>query len=143
MNYRMLSVVCAVLFSVGSLAGCGSGGSAPAEASGSAPVAGEGPVVAPPEGNDDKTQPPGLGSAALAWDAPTTNVDGTSLGDLSGYKVHYGTSPGNYTSTLSVGRVSNFLIKGLAPGTYYFAVTAFNSAGVESDYSNEIARQIL
>jgi ABC-type glycerol-3-phosphate transport system substrate-binding protein len=34
-------------------------------------------------------------SATLTWDAPTTNVDGTPLTDLAGYKVYYGTSLGN------------------------------------------------
>jgi ABC-type glycerol-3-phosphate transport system substrate-binding protein len=35
-------------------------------------------------------------SATLTWDAPTTNVDGTPLTDLAGYKVYYGTALGNY-----------------------------------------------
>jgi hypothetical protein len=31
------------------------------------------------------------GQATLSWDPPTTNVDGTPLTDLAGYKVYYGT----------------------------------------------------
>ena len=33
----------------------------------------------------------------LAWDAPTTNADGTSLTDLTGYRVYWGLSPGSPT----------------------------------------------
>lgn len=81
-------------------------------------------------------------SVTLTWDASTTNTDGTALTDLAGYKVYYGTSPGNYTATINAGNVTTYMVSGLAPGTYYFAVTAVNSGGAESGYSNEAGKAI-
>ena len=36
-----------------------------------------------------------------------------------------------------------FVVDNLYPATYYFAVTAFNTAGLESDYSNEVERLVV
>jgi hypothetical protein len=81
-------------------------------------------------------------SATLSWEAPTTNADGTPLTDLGGYKVYYGTSSGNYTVSLDVGNVTTYKIDNLTPGTYYFAVTAYDTSGNESGYSNEVSKTI-
>ena len=82
-------------------------------------------------------------SAALTWDAPTTNDDGTPLTDLAGYKIYYGTSPGNYTGRIDVGvETTQFTVKGLKSGTYYFVVTAYNVTRNESGYSNEVSKEI-
>ena len=79
--------------------------------------------------------PAGTGTATLAWIAPTTNIDGTPLTTLAGYKVYYGTAPGVYTP-IFVGNVNSYQIVGLANGqTYYFTVTAYDSYGNESDYA--------
>ncbi|MHB1307794.1 MAG: Ig domain-containing protein [Limisphaerales bacterium] len=68
----------------------------------------------------------------LAWDANTEP-------DVAGYKVYWGTSSGQYSQQLSVGAVTTAQIPDLAPGvTYYFAATALNTEGLESDYSAEI-----
>ncbi len=82
------------------------------------------------------------GSATLSWNAPTTNTDGTTLTDLAGYKVYYGTSSGNYSTVINVGNVTTYAISNLAPGTYYFAVTAYDSTGAESSYSNQGSKTI-
>lgn len=79
-------------------------------------------------------------SATLTWDAPTTNADGTSLTDLGGYKVYYGTSSGNYTDSIDVGNVTTYTIDKLSPGTYYFAVTAYDIWGNESVRSDEVKK---
>ncbi len=78
----------------------------------------------------------------LSWDPPTTNADGTPLTDLAGYKVYYGNASGNYTSNLDVGNVTTYTVTGLQPGTYYFAVTAYDTSGNESDFSNEVSTTI-
>ena len=75
----------------------------------------------------------------LAWDTPTTNADGTPLTDLAGYKVYHGTSSGNYSQYIDVGNVLNYMVSNLKNGVvYYFAVTAYDTSGNESDYSNEV-----
>lgn len=82
------------------------------------------------------------GTATLAWTAPSTNADGSPLTDLAGYRVYFGTTPGVYTS-LDVGKVVSYEMGGLTKGqTYYFAVTAYNSSGNESDYSNLTSKLI-
>jgi hypothetical protein len=83
------------------------------------------------------------GSAALTWDAPTTNVDGTPITALAGYKIYYGTKSGVYTGVIDAGSSTSFAFNNLAPGTYYFVVTAYDSLGTESDYSNEASKVIL
>jgi hypothetical protein len=76
----------------------------------------------------------------LNWTAPTTNVDGTPLTDLAGYKVYYGTSSGYYPNSIPLGKVTTYTFNNLASGTYYFVATAFNAAGVESVTSNEVSK---
>ncbi|MFQ5668861.1 MAG: thrombospondin type 3 repeat-containing protein [Candidatus Binatia bacterium] len=67
--------------------------------------------------------------------------------DAQGYRVHNGLQSRHYTlhedvgllAGDTVGGVVHFLAGGVEPGRgYFFAVTAYNSAG-ESDYSNEKA----
>jgi hypothetical protein len=82
------------------------------------------------------------GSATLSWNAPTTNTDGTPLTDLAGYKVHMGTSSGNYATVVDIGNVTTYSVSNLAPGTYYFVVTAYDSSSNESSFSNEASKTI-
>ncbi len=74
---------------------------------------------------------------SLSWDAPSTNSNGSTLSDLLGYKVYYGNSSGDYTKMLVVENASFCEISFLSPGTWYFSVTAYDSQGNESDFSNE------
>jgi hypothetical protein len=86
------------------------------------------------------------GSATLTWIAPTTNVDGTPLTDLAGYKVYFGTTSGVYSSSLNVGlnvgTPPSYIVNNLGAGTYYFGVTAYDTAGLESGFSNEGSKNI-
>ncbi len=84
-------------------------------------------------------------SLCLAADASFSWLPNTES-TLAGYKIHYGTSSGNYTTTIDVGlpdtasdgRV-HYTITGLEPGiTYYFAATAYSTDNLESDYSTEV-----
>ena len=84
-----------------------------------------------------------LRQALLSWQAPTKNVDGSTLTNLSGYKIYYGTASKNYTQTVSVsGATTTTVDVQLAPGTYYFAVTAIDSAGGESAKTNEVSKSV-
>ena len=84
----------------------------------------------------------------LAWDAPTTNTDGSSLNpatDLSLYKIYYGTASLAYTQVVNITNPGTTTISQtltLLPGTYYFAVTTVDTAGQESSYSNEVMKTI-
>ena len=82
------------------------------------------------------------GDAILSWDPPTTNADGTPIEDLAGYNIYYGTSSGSYSQNIDVGDVTTYIVAGLNDGTYYFAVTAYDTSGNESEYSNEVSKTI-
>ena len=83
----------------------------------------------------------GSTTVTLAWDAPTTNTDGTPL-TVKGYKIHYGTSSGTYTNIIDVGNVTTYVITNLAPGAYYFTTTVYDTSNIESDYSNEVSKTL-
>ena len=75
----------------------------------------------------------GAASVKLAWDPSTEE-------DLAGYKIYYGYDSRNYNTSIDVGKTTTFQVTGLEyDQTYYFAVTAYNTSGLESDYSNEIS----
>ncbi|MGQ9662095.1 MAG: fibronectin type III domain-containing protein [Kiritimatiellia bacterium] len=77
-------------------------------------------------------------SVTLIWYPPETNVDGTPLLDLVGYNLYYGLVSRRYTTRVFV-EIPELTISDLSPGrTYYFAVTAVNSLGIESDFSEEV-----
>jgi Fibronectin type III domain len=82
--------------------------------------------------------PATAGTATLSWTAPA--------GSVAGYRVYYGTASRSYSQALGSGTVvtgTTFTISSLPAGyTYYFAVTAFDDAGVESAYSNEASKLI-
>jgi hypothetical protein len=78
------------------------------------------------------------GSATLAWDAPTENVDGTPIEGLAGYRIHFGPSATELNQLIEVSGADSttYVIDGLTSGTYYFAVSAYNSFGIEGALSN-------
>lgn len=78
----------------------------------------------------------------LSWQPPTTNVDGTPLTDLAGYKVYWGSASKQYDNNADAGNVTTYTVKDIPEGTWYFAVTAYDLAGNESDYSNEAVANV-
>ena len=56
------------------------------------------------------------GFATLSWDPPSINADGTTLTDLAGYKIYYGTSSGNYSQSIDVGNVTTYSVNNLTDG---------------------------
>jgi hypothetical protein len=83
------------------------------------------------------------GSVSLSWDAPTENTDGTRLTDLAGYNIYYGTAAGDYSNSINVGKNTTYQVTNLRDGlTYYFAVTAYDISGNESEYSTEVQRSL-
>jgi len=83
-------------------------------------------------------------TVTLSWQAPTENADGTQLVDLKGYKVHYGSASKSYSEVIQVPNagLTTYVVDNLAKGTYYFAVTAYNSAGGESALSGEVTTRV-
>jgi len=84
-----------------------------------------------------------FGSPALAAPSVSLAWDANAASDLAGYKLHYGTISHTYTQTIDVGNVTTTAVSGLQAGvTYFFAVTAYDSGGLESVFSNEVAYQV-
>lgn len=72
-------------------------------------------------------------SVTLAWDASPSP-------EVTGYKIYYGPSSRNYTNVINVGNVLMATVTNLSTGaTYFFAATAYDGGGLESDFSNEVS----
>lgn len=71
----------------------------------------------------------------IQWDA-------NSESDLAGYQVYYGNTSGEYDSLFDVGNITNYLIDVKTDMMYFFAVTAYDTAGNESGFSNEASCNI-
>jgi Fibronectin type III domain len=78
------------------------------------------------------------GSAILTWQPPALNTDGSSITDLAAFKIYWGTTQGTYSQSTKISSATarTHTVTGLAKGTWYFVVTALNSQGTESPYSN-------
>jgi hypothetical protein len=83
-------------------------------------------------------------SVDVTWSAPTANTNGSALTDLAGYTIYYGTSPSALTQSVKVSNAgaTDYVVQGLSGGTWYFAVTAYTSAGLQSSYSTVVSRTI-
>jgi hypothetical protein len=72
-------------------------------------------------------------SVTLAWDS---SPDPTVVG----YNIYSGVASGTYTNRVDVGNATTGNISNLVEGTtYFFAVTAYDASGLESDFSNELS----
>jgi fibronectin type 3 domain-containing protein len=74
----------------------------------------------------------------LTWSANTES-------DLAGYKIYRAEASGGYGAPIAIlGNVTSYIATGLQVGkTYYFVITAYDSAGNESLPSNEVSKSIF
>jgi hypothetical protein len=119
------------------VAACGGSGSP-------ASNAGSGNVFTGSVGDAGATSPAaGDKSVTLSWSPPTRNSDGTSLTNLAGYTLHYGTESEDYTGSIEITSPTNtsYVVSGstFPPGTYYFAISAYNAQQVSSSMSGEVS----
>jgi hypothetical protein len=77
------------------------------------------------------------GTVSLVWDPSSgTNV-------IAGYKIYFGAASRTYTNVISAGTATTLSVSNLVEGrTYYFAATAIDAFGLESDYSTEASTVI-
>ena len=87
----------------------------------------------------------GKGTALVSWAPPTDNTDNSTLIDLAGFKIYYGTFPGEYDQTITINNpgMSSYLVENLASSDWFFVMTAFNTSGIESAYSAEVYKEIV
>jgi hypothetical protein len=95
-------------------------------------------VVSPASGSGT------TGAASLSWTPPTRNTDGSSLTNLAGYRISYGTSASSLSQTVTVSNpgISSYVIDNLAAGTWYFSIKAYTSAGTESAASSVASKTV-
>ncbi len=81
-------------------------------------------------------------SIDLSWSPPTENSDGTAITDLAGYTLHYGTTSQDYTGSIQITSptATSYLVSdtNFPPGTYYFAISAYNAQQVSSSMSGQV-----
>jgi len=110
------------------LTACGGGGGGGSDTGGTNPVGGSNP-------------PPAAGTKdiSLNWTAPSSRTDGSSvsLSEVGGYKVYVGTQSGNYNPGIDVGNTTSHTLSSMSPGTYYLALSAYDSNSQESQLSSE------
>jgi hypothetical protein len=86
---------------------------------------------------------PAIGSrvVTLSWLIPTENEDGSPLTDLAGYEIAYGRQSRMYSRRIDVANpgVTTYVVSGLVPGVYYFAIISYNETSVRSRFSAELA----
>ena len=95
------------------------------------------PIVPPPA-------PSSTGTATLEWIPPVTTTDGATLTNLAGYRIYYGTDVTKLAQRIDITNpgVATYVIEGLPPAMYYFAVTAVDARGAESARSNAGRKEI-
>ena len=87
--------------------------------------------------SSDSALPSGI--ATLSWDANREP-------NIAGYKIYQATTSGAYGAPIATLTVDDtrYTVTGLEGGvTHFFAVTAYNSNGAESSFSNEVSKHIL
>jgi hypothetical protein len=76
----------------------------------------------------------------LSWSSPTSNADGTPLTDLAGYHVYYWQLSWDMPTSVDVGNQTILTLLDLDAGqTYHFAITASDTSGNESVFSNTVS----
>lgn len=99
------------------------------------------PPVTPPATPPSTSPPssPTTGSVTLTWAA-------NSEPDLAGYRIYVGMHSGTYSfpgSPFVTGKITSYTISNLPKGeTYYFAISAYDSAGNESLRSVEVSKSL-
>jgi hypothetical protein len=83
-----------------------------------------------------------LVSVNITWAIPTTRANGDALlaSDLSGYEIYYTTdNAASATYSVENGNTSAVTLDGLAPDTYYFAISAIDTQGIKSELSGVVS----
>jgi len=76
-------------------------------------------------------------TVSISWLSPTTYIDSTVMNDLQGYRIYSKQGNEGYTLIASIGSEANeYKVENLTAGDYTFAVSAFNSNGVESELAS-------
>lgn len=95
-------------------------------------------------GGDTTGQPAPTGSVTLNWQPPTQREDGTPLVNLAGYRVYAGRTAQSMTlrEDLDNPGLTRHVVDNLSIGTWWFTMTAYDAAGLESDRAGTVVRYV-
>jgi hypothetical protein len=84
------------------------------------------------------------GVASVSLDAPVTRTDGTALQNLAGYRIYYGKTATRLDQFVDVKdrAATSAVVSQLTPGTWFFAATAYDANGFESEPTDLAQKQI-
>ena len=84
------------------------------------------------------------GNATLSWSAPTQNTNGTTLTNLAGFHIYYGTSANSLNQSVQIANpgLTTYMLSNLVAGTWYFSINAYTTAGAQSMISNIASKTI-
>ena len=84
----------------------------------------------------------GIGSVTINWTPPSENEDGTKLTNLDGFRVYWGKTARIYDHSMTIENegLTRVVINNIPNGTYEFTMTAFNTKGTESRFSNTVTK---
>jgi hypothetical protein len=84
------------------------------------------------------------GNVTLSWTAPTRNTDGSTLSNLAGYRILYGTSASALNRSIEVRNpsISTYVVEDLSPGAWYFSIKVLTTSGTESVGSNPVSTTV-
>ena len=105
-------------------------------------------IVPPAETSGDSTgshgsEAPSSRNVTLSWQAPDERADGTPLRGLKGFHIWIGrTSDGIERAVELHAGLSTYVVEDLAPGTWYFAMSAVDRRGVESALSDVVSARV-
>ncbi|MGH8326836.1 MAG: putative Ig domain-containing protein [Steroidobacteraceae bacterium] len=76
-------------------------------------------------------------SVTISWTPPTENTDGSTLTNLAGYHLYYGTSQSSLAHVVNITNsgLAAYVVSNLSAATWYFAMTSVNAKGMEGPRS--------
>lgn len=84
------------------------------------------------------------GSATVSWTPPIQNTDGSTLTNLAGFRLSYGSSASVLSQVVQIANpaATSYILSGLPAGTHYVGVKAYTTTGVESALSNVVSKVV-
>jgi hypothetical protein len=84
-------------------------------------------------------------TTTLDWIPPTMNEDGTPLADLARYNVYFGPESGIYLNFRHLDNpgLVTYVLDLPTSRSWFIVITALDSAGHESDFSNEVVLDVM
>ena len=87
---------------------------------------------------------PSTGSVLVSWTPPTNYADGSPLTSISGYRIYYSRNSTQLDQVVNVnGGLTSYTVENLESGTWYFAVSAKDGAGLESAKSSPLVSKTI